>query len=468
MKKIISIFAASVILLPTFLLAGCGLFTDRSDTLKILNFADYIDQSLLDDFKEYYKEKYDKDLNIIYDTSNTNENMYTKIAKGKEDWDLVCLSDYMIQRMQREGLLQKLDYNLLTDPEDGNYDNISPFIKDSFYSLQGLTPGSSDLYSICYMWGTMGILYNTDYVDADEVLHWSVLWNEDYADKIYMKDAVRDTVVAAILYLRQDEFLDLTMDLEEEDFFDSVTRNARQELFNDVDIDFIKEIERVLKQQKSELSAKYDIDFDKDEMARGAAYLNVAWSGDIGYAIMEASDGVNLAYSIPLEGSNLWFDGWVIPKYAKNTQAANEFINFLLDIDNAIANMEDTGFTSCVASEEILEWAIENWAENAEYYDEDFYSIDNEIDVSYFFVDIDGADSASVNPIAYTPIDDIARCMIMNDYSEANNDLMLKMWTQVKGGMPDYVYYVLSIALAIIAALIIYFIIKNKRTNKKI
>ncbi|MCL1901199.1 MAG: extracellular solute-binding protein [Firmicutes bacterium] len=466
MKKIISIFAAFVIFASTFLLTGCSLFTNRSDTLKILNFADYIDTSLLDDFKEYYEEKYDKNLRIVYDTVNTNENMYTKIAKGKEDWDLVCMSDYMIQRMQREELLQKLDFDIIEE----NYNNISPFIQDSFYTLQGIEHGTepedANLYSVCYMWGTMGILYNTDYVDEDDVLHWSILWNEDYAGKIYMKDAVRDTVVAAILYLRQHEFL--SEDLKIEDFDDFEKRTARQELFNDVDADFVKAIEEVLKQQKKELSAKYDIDFDKDEMARGAAYLNVAWSGDVSWAIEVAYENdVNLAYSIPLEGSNLWFDGWCIPKYAKNTTAANEFINFLLDIDNAISNMEETGYTSCVASEEVLEWAIDYWAEISEYYDEELYG-DYEIDVSYFFGDIEGADAVSVSPIMYTPSYDMARCMIMNDYTPENNDLMLKMWTQVKGGIPEYVYFALGAALAVTAALIIYFIIKNKRTNKKI
>ena len=462
MKKIISIFAAFVILMSAFLLSGCSLFTSRSDTLKILNFADYIDPSLLDDFKEYYFEKYDKNLKITYDTVNTNENMYTKIAKGKEDWDLVCMSDYMIQRMQREDLLQKLDFDILEE----NYENISPFIRDSFCTLQKLPLGSTDLYSVCYMWGTMGILYNTDFVDADEVKNWSVLFdNPDYANTIYMKDSVRDTVVAAILYLRQDEFLDI----KASDFYDLETRAARQTLFNTIDEDFIKEVEQVLKRQKNDLKAKYDIDFDKEEMARGAAYLNVAWSGDIGYAMGLAYEyGVNLAYSIPDEGTNLWFDGWCIPKYAKNTVAANEFINFLLNVDNAISNMEETGYTSCVASEEVLEWAIQNWADEAEFYDEDFYSVDNLIDVSYFFVDIDGSDAASVNPIRYTPVDDIKRCMIMNDYTPEKNDLMLKMWTQVKGGMPSYVYYALGAVLAVAAVLIIYFIIKSKRTNKKI
>ena len=454
MKKVVAYFAL-IILFSTFLLGGCGFFGNRTDTLKILNFADYLDLSLLDDFKEYYFDKYGRNLNIVYDTSNANENIYTKISKGKEDWDLVCVSDYTMQKMKREGLLLPLDASLLT-----NYGNVSPFIKDSYQILQENAPGDNNIYSVDYMWGTMGIFYNSDYVDANDVLDWSVLWNKDYAGKIYMKDSVRDTVAAAVLYLRQDEFLNLPVN----NFDDVETRNARQNLFNDLDPEFIDEIEQALRQQKIDLKVKYDIDFDKDEMATGKAYLDVAWSGDVAWAIMQASKGVNLGYSIPLEGSNLWFDGWCVPKYSKNPTAATEFVNFVLNEDNAIANMEDTGYTSCVSTPKVLEWAENNWQENAGYYNQNLYSANTAIDVSYFF---DNADSVCVNPVMYPPASDISRCMIMNEYSKDTNDKVLKMWTQVKGGMPEYVYYALSAFLVVLIGLIIYFVVKNKRTNKK-
>lgn len=455
MKKIIAFAFALTIILTSFF--GCGFNFNRQNTLKIYNSADYIDMSLVKDFESYYQEKYGEKIKVVYDTFSTNENMYTKIAKGKEDWDIVCTSDYMVQKMKREELLIPLNMSIIK-----NYLNIPDFIKDSFAIIEetqnyqtGKLP--EEVYSVCYMWGTLGIFYNADYVSEEKVKNWSVLWDNEYTGQIYMKDSVRDSVAVAMMHILKDEFLKL----EVSGIDDYETRTQRQKLFNNIDDDIIEQISKVLKSQKTELNIKYDVDFDKEEMARGSAYLDVAWSGDVNWAMQEASDGVKLGYSIPQEGSNLWFDAWCIPKYAKNTVAANEFINFVTDIDNAITNMETIGYTSSVSSKEVLEWAQNNWAESCAMYNPDLYSAENLYDVSYFFGEEGSA--LSVNPIMYPSAADIYRCMIMDDYGTKNTDKILVMWTQVKGGVPSYVYYTVAAILIIIALSVIIYIFKKRK-----
>ena len=374
--------------------------SDREHTLKVYNWADYIDESVLDDFKVWYKEQTGEEVEVIYQLFDINEIMLAKIERGKEDFDVVCPSEYIIERMLRSNMLLPISQDFGNTP---NYlKNISPYIKERFDKIDGSGKNAND-YAVGYMWGTTGVLYNTRYVTREEASTWKVFHNEKFAKKIFIKDAFRDVYSTVLIYLRQQELVDGTIKLDE--------------LMYDSSDESIADVEAFLRLAKP-LVAGWEADFGKEMMTKEKAYLNLTWSGDAVWAIEEAAEvGVSLDYVVPTEGSNVWFDGWVIPKYAVNTKAASYFINFMCRPDIAIRNMEEIGYVSVIASDEVLE---------AQWDDE----LEQTVDASYFFGE--GAESVKINPVMYPDKSVINRCAMMHD-SGARTPKLLEMWARVKG-----------------------------------
>ena len=373
---------------------------DRAHTLKIYNWADYIDETVLDDFKVWYKEQTGEEVEIIYQLFDINEIMLAKIERGKEDFDVVCPSEYIIERMLRNDMLLPIDKDFGDTP---NYlQHISPYIIDRFNKIDGSGKNAND-YAVGYMWGTTGLLYNTRYVTREEASTWSALHNEKFAKKIFIKDAFRDVYGAMLIYLRQKELAEGTTTLDE--------------LMYDSSDESIADVEAFLKKAKR-LVAGWEADFGKEMMTKEKAYINLTWSGDAVWAIEEAAEvDVPLDYVVPKEGSNVWFDGWVIPKYAVNTKAARYFINFMCRPDIAIRNMDEIGYVSVIASPEVLE---------AQSNDE----LTETVDASYFFGE--GAEAVKLNPVQYPDKTVIERCAMMHD-SGARTPKMLEMWARIKG-----------------------------------
>jgi spermidine/putrescine transport system substrate-binding protein len=258
-------------------------------------------------------------------------------------------------------------------------------------------------YTVGYMWGTTGILYNTALVDKQDILSLGGLQNPKFAGKVFMKDAFRDIYSVVVLYAFRDE----------------IARGevTRDELVANVTDERILRVEEFLTNMKNNI-AGWEVDFGKEEMTKGKAWLNLSWSGDAQWAIDEAAEvGVNLEYFVPQEGSNVWFDGWCIPIYAKNTKAASYFINYMCMPKNAILNMEEIGYVSVVASPEVLEWAN----------NEEVATTSN---LTYFFGQ--GADSVHANHVFYPDASVIERCALMHDCGDKTED-MLAMWSRVKG-----------------------------------
>ena len=359
--------------LITILCAICTAFSagavDRAHTLKIYNWADYIDESVLDDFKVWYKEQTGEEVEIIYQLFDINEIMLAKIERGKEDFDVVCPSEYIIERMLRNNMLLPIDKDFGKTP---NYlQHISPYIIERFNKIDGSGKNAND-YAVGYMWGTTGLLYNTRYVTREEASTWGTLHNEKFAKKIFIKDAFRDVYGTILIYLRQEELAEGKTTLEEL-MYDSSDKS-------------IADVEAFLKKAKN-LVAGWEADFGKEMMTKEKAYINLTWSGDAVWAIEEAAEvGVPLDYVVPKEGSNVWFDGWVIPKYAVNTKAARYFINFMCRPDIAIRNMDEIGYVSVIASPEVLEAQSDD-------------ELESTIDASYFFGE--EAESVKLNPVMY-------------------------------------------------------------------
>ena len=388
-------------LAASFMLSGCyNSGEPREKVLKIYNWADYIGDGVLEDFQAYYKEQTGEDIRIVYQTFDINEIMLTKIEKGHEDFDVVCPSEYIIERMLKKDLLLPIDTVFPHSPDYMN--DVSPYIREQIDKLS--QPGRvASHYAVCYMWGTAGILYNKAFVPDADAESWSCLWDRKYAGKILMKDSYRDAYGTAIIYAHARQLADSTITVEQ--------------LMNDNSPEAITLAEQYLKDLKPNI-AGWEADFGKEMMTKNKAWLNLTWSGDAVWAIDEAEAvGVDLDYVVPREGSNIWYDGWAIPKYARNVKAASYFINYLCQPDIALRNMDAIGYVSAVATPEIMEAKIDTTLEQFS-------------DLSYFFGP--GADSVQINPIQYPDRKVVERCAMIRDFGD-RTELVLEMWSRVKG-----------------------------------
>lgn len=310
MKKIAILFLC--IATAASMLSGCG--SSQNDTpngeVYVYNWGEYIDTDTLDLFEK------ETGIKVIYDEFNTNEDMYPKVSAGASQYDVVCPSDYMIQKMIENDLLAELNWDNLPNARENigaqYYDQATAFDPDNKYCVP-------------YCWGTVGILYNKTMVD-EPVTSWSILWDEKYKDSILMQDSVRDLFMVA---LKSNGFS-----------------------MNSADEAELQIAKQSLMEQKSLVQA-YVIDQVRDKMIGGEAALGVIYSGEAIYTQRENPD---LEYVIPEEGTNLWIDGWVIPKNAPNKENAEKFIDFMCRGDIALMNFEYITYsTPNTAAQELIE-----------------------------------------------------------------------------------------------------------------
>ena len=435
MKRIFLFIAIAMMWVAT----GCSHEDSRSSILKIYNWADYIDEELLGEFEEWYKEQTGEEVTVIYQLFDINEIMLAKIERGKEDFDVVCPSEYIIERMLENDLLLPIDKNFGSTP---NYiENISPYIRDVFSRIDGNGKNPND-YAVGYMWGTTGFLYNPKYISREEVSSWSALWNPKFNKKLLIKDAFRDVYSPLLIYANHDKIVSGEIEMDD--------------LMHDSSDEAIAVVEALLKKAKPYV-AGWEADFGKEIMTKEKAWLNLSWSGDAVWAIEEArAVDVELDYVVPNEGSIVWFDGWVIPKYAKNVKAASYFINFMCKPENAIRNMDASGYVSVVGSQEVMEYmseaAVESGYEEAQ-------------DLSYFFGE--GADSVVINPVIYPDRSVIERCSMMHD-SGPRTEALLAMWSRVKGdNLNNWMVIVILISFVILLVVGIMRKLKQRRQRRR-
>lgn len=292
-KKLVAVAISAVMITSVFV--GCNKKSSEA-TINFLNQGDYIDEDLL---KKFEKET---GIKVNYESFDTNEQMYQKLKSGANSYDLVIPSDYMIQRMISEDMLEKLDYNNITN------------IKNIDSKFNKLPHDKNDEYTAPYMWGTVGILYDSEKV-KEPVTDWDILWDPKYENQIIMYDSMRESMGIALQKLGYS--LNSTKDEE------------------------IKKAEEELIKQKPLVRA-YMIDEMKERMAAGEAALAVAWSGD---AVLIQEKNPNIKYAIP-KHSNIWIDAMCIPKGAPHKEEAEKLINFLLEGENAKQNSEYIGYST--------------------------------------------------------------------------------------------------------------------------
>ncbi len=263
--------------------------------VKVFNWGEYIDEDLIEQFEEEYG------IEVIYDTFDTNEAMYPKVEADPSMYDVVCPSDYMIEKMIQNELVQEIDWDQIPNRE---------YIGDIYLeSCEQFDPENK--YCVPYTFGTVGILYNTTMVEEDtEIDSWNVLWDETYENDIIMQDSVRDAFMISLKRL-------------------GYSCNSVDE----------KELEEAMQELKiqSKLNKAYAIDEVRDKMINEAAAIGVIYSGEYMYCKEENED---LSYAIPKEGTNIWYDGWVITSKSENVENAHKWLNFLCEPESALANFE--------------------------------------------------------------------------------------------------------------------------------
>ncbi len=298
MKKLIGILL--LISISSTILIGCGnQKTNSNKQLVVYNWGEYIDPDVLTMFED------ETGIKVIYDEFETNEIMYPKIESGASEYDIICPSDYMIQKMIKNDLLEKINFDNIP-----NYKNIG-----TQYIEQSKQFDPQNEYSVPYCCGTVGILYNKTMV-KEPVDSWSILWDEKYADNILMQDSVRDAFMVAL--------------------------KLNGYSMNTTDQDELNTAKESLIKQKPIVQA-YVIDQVRDKMIGNEAALGVIYSGE---AIFTQRENPDLEYVIPKEGTNVWIDSWVIPKNAKNKENAETFINFMCREDIALKNFEYITYTT--------------------------------------------------------------------------------------------------------------------------
>ncbi len=348
---------------------GCGNAGNHTLVLRIANCEEYIDEgdwdedelieldngaeiigenSLVDDFCEWYEETYGEKIKVEYSTYGTNEDLYNQLVLGNE-FDLVCPSEYMIMKfMEEEKLAPYSDEFFETDNENNYYaKGVSPYIRDVF---EELTFNGEPIakYGAGYMWGNMGIVYNPELVDEEDLKHWDMLLDKQYAKRITMKDGVRDSYFISLGILNADK-------IQSEDFVNAPDYSEKlAEVMNDTSQETVDKAEVILSEMRKN-AYSLETDSGKADMITGKVVANMQWSGDAVYSIDQAEeDGVELAYAIPDECTNLWFDGWVMLKSglsedSRKQQAAEAFVNFISRPDNVVRNMYYIGYTSAIS-----------------------------------------------------------------------------------------------------------------------
>ena len=418
-------YMASLVVVA-LLCVGCSGDDERLGRLKVYNWGDYIDEELLVEFEEWYAEQTGEEVEVVYQTFDINEVMLAKIENGHADFDVVCPSEYIIERMLRKELLLPIlteEFKAEIKERDIDYFGaVSPYIKEQFSLLTAVEGVDPNDYSVGYMWGTTGILYNKRYVTEEEALSWGLMFSTRLQDKIFVKDAFRDVYSTMLIYAKTLEQREAGL-LGEDEY---LSLDTIRELMYDSSDESIALVESYLKRMK-ELVAGWEADFGKEMMTQEKAWINLMWSGDAVWAIDEATSvDVELGYAVPKEGSVVWFDGWVIPKYARNTRAARYFIDFMCKPENAIRNMSATGYVSVVATEEVFD-ALEELSTGEM----------EECDLSYLFIDengesLEGSECVMVDAVLYPDRSIIERSGVMHDSGD-RTDKMLEMWSRVKG-----------------------------------
>ena len=522
---------------------GCASFLascDKSEdvrVLRVLNCEDYIyeyesgdeeyategenwyTKDVMDQFVDYWAATHDgEEIEYVYDTFDTNETMFNELETGKTTYDVIVPSDYMIQKLISNDMLHPIsDKN-----KEDVWANISPYLINKFDEIQAEYEGVSHKiseYSVPYMWGTVGMMYNPSFyiedygnlpeeqrIEEEEKIHklfmdWDSLYTNDLIRGTYsIKDSVRDTYAVSLIHTYRQEIHDLTDE--------QIANGVLGEIFNRHEEAEMKRIKEDMIDLKK-AAFGFECDSGKTDMVDGKVGANMCWSGDATWAITEASDGENpkdLYYAIPtsfgeeeLKGaSNIWFDGLCIPKNPNEANMseeeltaqydlAEEFIKFMSTPEIAAQNCYCVGYTPGVAGEAMFDYMLDSYdiSEDLEEGDEfveynltyffkdtlsDEYLADLGLDNDHIYICADPATARKELAAQYPEQSILSRLAVMKDFGKDGNAALLTMWEQVRtNALPVWAIIVISIEAAGALAFGVYLIAKkvNRKKDKK-
>ena len=467
--------------------------TEKEVTLRVCSWEEYIDEggwdedeameldngttifgenSMVEDFENWYYENYGVKVNVQYSCFGTNEDLYNMLTLG-DVYDLVCPSEYMIMKLMSENKLEPLSDDFFDENNDKNYyiNGVSPYIRDTFetHEINGETWSK---YAAGFMFGITGILYNPAKMTADEAGTWTVLNNPKFSKQITIKDNVRDSYFAAVGALHRDKLMD-TEFRAQDDYSEQL-----KDIMNDVSPETIAKSQDLLQDIKDNVYS-FETDSGKADMITGKVVANYQWSGDAVYAMDQAEeDGVKLDFAVPEECTNLYFDGWVMLKNgidgdADRKQAAEAFINFVSRPDNAVRNMYYIGYTSVIAGgDDDTVYSYLDYTYGAEDDEEDVV----DYPLGYFFTGDNSdpdyvlrAPAEQVNRqlgAQYPSQDAIERSAVMEYFDEDATKDINQMWINIRcyniKDVPTWAWFIVAAVIGALAGVIVY----HKRSKK--
>ena len=426
--------------------------------LRVCNWEEYIDEggweddevidldsgdifgenSMIQDFEQWYQDTYGKKVRVEYSTFGTNEELYSQLNLGNV-YDLVCPSDYMIMKLLKEDKLEPLSKEFFDTENENNYyvNGVSPYINGVFEENQIDGKPWAD-YAAGYMWGITGMVYNPEEVTEEEASTWTILENPKFYRQVTIKDNVRDAYFPTLAILNREQLLDASF-RNSADYAEQLS-----DIMNDTRKETIDEAEEKLKEIRANVYS-FETDSGKADMISGKVVANLQWSGDGVYALDQAEeDGFYLNWAVPEECTNLWFDGWVMLKSgigqdAAKQQAAEAFINFLSRPDNAVRNMYYIGYTSAIAGgDSSVVFDYLDWNYGAEEDEEDTI----EYPVGYFFTGDNSDEDYIITASAeqahrqlsaqYPSEEEISRSAVMMYFDDEGNKNINQMWINVR------------------------------------
>ncbi len=434
-----------------------GKGAEKEVTLRVCNWEEYIDlgdwgeeetidldsgdiigeNTMIEDFTQWYYETYGIRVRVEYSTFGTNEDLYNMLTLG-DTYDLVCPSEYMIMKLMTEDQLVPLSEGFFDGSDQNNYysNGVSPYIREIFEKNEiGGRPWGD--YAAGYMWGITGIVYNPGLVSEEDASSWKILNDPDYKRQVTIKDNVRDSYFAAVGAIKSEL-------LNSEEFKNDPDYQKRlEEEMNDTSRETIADAQEYLQDVKNN-AYSFETDSGKADMVTGKVAANLQWSGDAVYTMDQADeDDFPLAFAVPSESTNIYFDGWVMLKNgigedAAKQHAAEAFINFNSRPDNVIRNMYYVGYTSVISGGEdmrIFEYA--DWCYGAEEDEEEV----SEYDLGYFFSEGGEEEYVITAPsdqvyrqlfAQYPTQEAISRSSIMVCFDEDQTREINQMWINVR------------------------------------
>ena len=519
-----------------------------SQTLRLLNVEDYIYEkdpedegaakNLIHQFEDYASELGYTNVHVSYATTDTPESMFNELKISQDSYDLICPSDYMIQKLIVNDMIEPMH---IDEEHMPNYFQNASSIKDRLDNISATNATTKEVcylkdYAVGYMWGTLGILFDPEYGGRDaettieDMQDWSVLWNPDYKGISSIKDSVRDTYAIGLLHALNDDFeengetvlgfesLMKKYDNGNNPDYDAETFNAEfSELFNKCDNATLEKVRKSLTKLKGNVFGM-EVDSGKQDIVTGKIGINFAWSGDAVYSMEQAEEekDLELYYSIPNTGSNLWMDAWCMPKSNQRSDAQRElaelFLDFLSIPEYTAQNMDYTGYTPFTGGNEILdlarEWYDIRYNAETEEFNDSIPTAEEiaekglqKVVLSYFFggtlTDGEGNPLSAEDELAactfysdcYLPNAEtdeegnivggnravgreffcqfpdentLARCAVMRDFG-AQNEAVLKMWEKFKTDtLPVWAIVLFVVELSLFAAFGLYFLVGKR------